>query len=108
MRTIVSRLAASCGWIIELDGNGAESRDREETDQVAADGLKIAEAHQVKAGSTVVEGEPAEAILGAAAAQGCDLIVVGAYGHARIREMFIGSTTNQLISESDIPVLLVP
>lgn len=85
-----------------------ESRDPEEAAQVAADGLKMAEAHRGKASAAAVEGEATEAILRETQARGGDLIAVGAYGHARIREMFIGSTTNQLISESDVPVLLVP
>lgn len=85
-----------------------ESRGGTEAEQIAEDGLKIAEAHEGKVARVVVEGEPAEAILRAAHEQACNLIVVGAYGHGRIREMFIGSTTNQLISEADVPVLLVP
>ena len=47
--------------------------------------------------------------LGAAraTASACDLLVVGAYGHSRIREMILGSTTTQLIAKSQIPVLLL-
>lgn len=35
-----------------------------------------------------------------------ELIVMGAYGHNRLREMLLGSTTSQVIQKSTIPVLL--
>ncbi len=35
------------------------------------------------------------------------LIVMGAYGHSRIREFLVGSTTTQLIRQSKIPLLLL-
>ena len=34
------------------------------------------------------------------------LLVMGAYGHSRIRHLVIGSTTAQMLRASDIPVLL--
>lgn len=36
-----------------------------------------------------------------------DLIVMGAYGHSRIREFLIGSTTTKLIRQSRVPLLLL-
>jgi len=35
-----------------------------------------------------------------------DLIVMGAYGHTRIREFILGSTTSHVIRKSRVPVLL--
>ena len=35
-----------------------------------------------------------------------DLLVMGAYGHNRLREMLVGSTTSTVIRKSTIPVLL--
>lgn len=34
------------------------------------------------------------------------LLVMGAYGHSRIRHLVIGSTTAQMLRSSHIPVLL--
>jgi nucleotide-binding universal stress UspA family protein len=34
-----------------------------------------------------------------------DLLVAGAYGHSRIRELLIGSTTTELLRNCRIPVL---
>ena len=36
-----------------------------------------------------------------------DLIVMGAYGHSKIREFLVGSTTTQLVRRSKIPLLLL-
>lgn len=35
-----------------------------------------------------------------------ELMVMGAYGHNRLRELFLGSTTSQVIRKSPIPILL--
>lgn len=36
-----------------------------------------------------------------------DLIVMGAYGHSRIRQFFVGSTTTQMLARTTRPLLLV-
>ena len=36
-----------------------------------------------------------------------DLMVMGAYGHSRLREFFVGSQTSKMISRSPIPLLLL-
>lgn len=36
-----------------------------------------------------------------------DLLVMGAYGHSRIRTMIVGSTTTQVLRQCQIPVLLL-
>jgi len=54
----------------------------------------------------VVVGEPEEALERKIAADGFGLLVMGAYGHSRIRNLIIGSTTTALIRACKIPVLL--
>ncbi|MFN3713392.1 MAG: universal stress protein [Alcanivoracaceae bacterium] len=36
-----------------------------------------------------------------------DLMVIGAYGHSRIRQFFVGSTTNHMIINAQVPVLVL-
>lgn len=43
----------------------------------------------------------------AAADCNADLLVMGAYGHSRVREMLFGSCTEALIHEADRPILLM-
>lgn len=56
--------------------------------------------------SAVVKGEPEAALNQKIEAEGFDLLVMGAYGHSRIRSLIIGSTTTAMIQACKIPVLL--
>ncbi len=47
-----------------------------------------------------------QALLGAAAEAGADLLLMGAYGQSRWREVVLGGVTQYIIEHSDIPVLL--
>lgn len=52
-------------------------------------------------------GKPvANAIIVFAEQWGSGLIVVGAFGHNRIREMLLGSVTRPLLKSSPLPLLL--
>ncbi|MEM9968100.1 MAG: universal stress protein [Pseudomonadota bacterium] len=37
---------------------------------------------------------------------GCDLIVMGAYGHSRLRQALFGGTTRSMLEKSTLPILL--
>ncbi|AZN96620.1 universal stress protein [Mesorhizobium sp. M9A.F.Ca.ET.002.03.1.2] len=50
-------------------------------------------------------GTPAEAILGTAKVLGAGMIVMGAYGHSGIREIF-GSCTRAVLTEARQPLFL--
>ena len=47
-----------------------------------------------------------DAIIGQAAEMDADLIVMGAYGHARLREIILGGVTRDLLKLAPVPVLL--
>lgn len=51
-------------------------------------------------------GEPEEVLRNLIKDEGFDLLVMGAYGHSRIRSLIIGSTTTALVRAAQIPVLL--
>lgn len=51
-------------------------------------------------------GKPGEQLLSTAAAQGSDLLVMGAYGHHRLRELLLGGTTRTILRSMTLPVLL--
>jgi nucleotide-binding universal stress UspA family protein len=50
--------------------------------------------------------EPVEALLAAVAAQGADLLVMGGYGHSRLREVVFGGVTRRVLQAADVPVLM--
>ena len=68
---------------------------------LARHGLKAEAAHTVA--RDIADGE---ALLSYAADIGADLIVAGAYGHSRARELVFGGVTRTLIMEMTAPVLL--
>ncbi len=47
-----------------------------------------------------------EVLLSEAHKMDADLIVMGAYGHSRLREWVLGGTTREMITGSDIPILI--
>jgi nucleotide-binding universal stress UspA family protein len=55
---------------------------------------------------TAPEIADAEALLNAAAEKSADLLVVGAYGHSRLREMVMGGVTRTLLRSMTVPVLM--
>lgn len=56
---------------------------------------------------TTVEGDPESAFLQYIADNQIDMLVMGAYGHSRIRSMLVGSTTTTMLRTSPIPLLLL-
>ena len=49
----------------------------------------------------------AAGIVGVLERFGCDLIVIGSHGHGRLRRLFRGSMTDEVVRNSHCPVLLV-
>jgi len=47
----------------------------------------------------------AQTLLDQARETGSDLLVMGAYGHSRLREMVLGGTTRDILRLADLPVL---
>lgn len=54
----------------------------------------------------VLQGEPEPEMEKYIAEQYIDLLLMGAYGHSRIRHLVIGSTTAQMLRSSHIPIFL--
>lgn len=52
-------------------------------------------------------GEPEQILPALVKAQGAALLVMGAYGHSRIRQLIVGSTTTTLLRLSEVPVLIL-
>jgi nucleotide-binding universal stress UspA family protein len=62
---------------------------------------------KVEAAQTVTgEIDVGDAILSRAADLGADLIVIGAYGHSRMREFILGGATRHLLQHMTVPLLI--
>ncbi|MDX2087157.1 MAG: universal stress protein [Kofleriaceae bacterium] len=46
------------------------------------------------------------ALLADAAGSGCDMLVMGAYGHSRLREFVLGGATRHVLQKATVPVLM--
>jgi nucleotide-binding universal stress UspA family protein len=55
---------------------------------------------------TAPDAEAGDLLLAYASDNGCDLLVMGAYGHSRMREIVFGGVTAQLLRNMTLPVLM--
>ena len=60
--------------------------------------------HEVE--GLLLQGDPDDVIGSYVETQGIGLLVMGAYGHSRIRSLVIGSTTEAMVRRCKIPVLM--
>jgi len=56
---------------------------------------------------TVLEGVPSEAIIGYAKDTEAGCIALATHGHSGLREVILGSTAEQLVKKSTLPVLVI-
>lgn len=68
----------------------------------------LAEAQGVKAkGVTAKSDLVSEAIIATAKKNNCDLIVMASHGHRGVKRLLLGSETQQVLTHSHIPVLVL-
>jgi nucleotide-binding universal stress UspA family protein len=92
------------GLGVHLVTVGTPSNDVRKGLQDAAAMLKAA---GLEATSGTVDGPPETALGTLIDSEGFDLLVMGAYGHSRIRSLIIGSTTTEMIRSCKVPVVLI-
>ena len=68
---------------------------------LARHGVKVSTASRVNKGVGI-----GELILSEAADCGADLLVMGSYGHSRVREIVLGGATRTLLESMTLPVLM--
>ncbi len=82
-------------------GKGGELAGTNMARHLGRHGLKV-ELKRVSAGNADV----ASAIRSHAAETGADLMVMGGYGHSRLREFILGGVTRTILTSSTVPVLM--
>ena len=73
---------------------------------INAEAMEYLSHHSIQATPILASGHPKEAIIEAASAQQNSIVIMGAYGDTRLREILLGSTTEAVITKTDCPVLL--
>jgi nucleotide-binding universal stress UspA family protein len=86
--------------VATLGGEDAAAEILRKAKQQALDG-------GVKVRLELLHGNPEAEILQIRETVGANLIVMGAYGHTRVREFIVGSTTSHVMHKANVPVLLV-
>lgn len=82
---------------------GSDTDDNRKRLQGPTDALQRA-GYNVRA--SLIEGQADSTIASYVEAQQINLLVMGAYGHSRLRNLIIGSTTSEMIRTCKIPVML--
>jgi nucleotide-binding universal stress UspA family protein len=90
--------------VLSIDPEG-ESRPRIPSADIALHLARHGIAAEAASTSSVDIGV-GNALLSRAADLGADLIVMGAYGHSRMREMVLGGATRHLLQHMTVPVLM--
>lgn len=61
---------------------------------------------RAEAEQNTIDIDPAEALLSRVSDLGADLIVMGGYGHSRVREWVLGGVTRGVLTQMTVPVLM--
>ncbi|HYD49431.1 MAG TPA: universal stress protein [Terriglobales bacterium] len=80
-------------------------REREAGEKLAAEACKYLASHRLESECVVETGHAPEQIV-SFLGRGFDLLFIGAYGHSRIIEMVLGSTTEYVLRNAPCPVFL--
>ena len=83
-------------------GERAEVPGAEIAAHLARHGLSVTAARTVRGGSI----SEADALLSYVADLGADLLVMGGYGHSRVRELTLGGVTRGVLQHMTLPVLM--
>lgn len=81
-----------------------------ETDKVRkglADAKALLKAAGIDAQTRILPGQPESELGTLVESEGFDMVVMGAYGHSRIRSLVIGSTTTEMVRSCKVPVVLI-
>lgn len=98
---LANRLNAALAIVtVNQDKNEGDRILKEATDYLASFKLP-------KVNTYIKDGNPEDKIIETSEEIHADLILMGSYGHSRIREAILGSTTVQVMRRAFVPILMV-
>ncbi len=71
------------------------------------DAKALLKAAGIDADTSILPGQPETALAKLVEEASFDMLVMGAYGHSRIRTLVIGSTTTEMVRSCKVPVVLM-
>ncbi len=90
---------------VERDAVADELHAEHREIQALAEGLR---GEGFECTALLVQGATAAAILKQAEQLGVDLIIVGSHGRGPVKQLFVGSTSDGIVRQATVPVLVVP
>jgi nucleotide-binding universal stress UspA family protein len=72
-----------------------------------ADASAMLKAEGIETDTSILPGQPETALANLVEESPFDMLVMGAYGHSRIRSLIIGSTTTAMIRACKVPIVLM-
>jgi nucleotide-binding universal stress UspA family protein len=87
--------------VLTVGAEGDEDPSAEILRHLARHDLPVSAVHE-----TASDLDVADILLNRAAESGADLLVMGAYGHSRLREFVLGGATRSIMRQMTLPVLM--
>jgi nucleotide-binding universal stress UspA family protein len=81
--------------------------DTAEARKGLADAKALLDAAGLRSSTAIVPGQPETELGAMVESGGFGMVVMGAYGHSRIRSLIIGSTTTAMVRSCKVPVVLM-
>ncbi len=100
----VSRSPLYLGLSVTVVTVGPPSR---QVEKGLEDARAMLSAAGLDAETRILSGQPESALGEFMESEGFGMLVMGAYGHSRIRSLIIGSTTTEMVRSCMVPVILV-
>ena len=100
----IARSPLFSGLAVEVVTIGTDSADAR---KALADARAVLKGAGIEAETRLAPGQPESELGKLVEDEGFGLVVMGAYGHSRIRSLIIGSTTTQMVRSCRVPILLM-
>jgi nucleotide-binding universal stress UspA family protein len=84
----------------------AADEDTASANRVVEEALEYLGPYELQVSAQVSGGGAGDAILRACQMEKVDLVAMGVHGHTRLREALLGSTTEEVLRQIDLPLLL--
>lgn len=101
---LISRSPVFTGLSVTLVTVGHENK---ETDRALSEAKATLSNAGITCETMIVDGQPDTALASLVEADDFHLVVMGAYGHSRIRSFIIGSTTTEMVRSCKVPIVMV-
>ena len=79
----------------------------DEHERQLAQAKQLLKSAGIRVEAMLLQGEVVPVICQHATDAGCELIVMGAYGHSRIRQFIVGSTTTGILKKTNASLMLL-